>query len=86
MVGARYSSASFAKGYSSASPAGWVGFSLTALAQRWVDESVPNYGVRLQPKDEARRDVYAWRKFRSANYSSGARAPYLVVTYEAPAG
>ena len=86
VVGARYSSASFAKGYSSASPAGWVGFSLTALAQRWVDESVPNYGVRLQPKDEARRDVYAWRKFRSANYSSGARAPYLVVTYEAPAG
>ena len=82
VVGARYGSASFAKGYSSASPAGWVGFPITALAQKWVDESVPNYGVRLQPKDEARRDVYSWRKFRSANYSSGSKAPYLVVTYE----
>ncbi|MDQ4072002.1 MAG: DNRLRE domain-containing protein [Actinomycetota bacterium] len=84
-VGARYGSASFAKGYSSSCPADFVGFPITALAQHWVDESVPNYGVRLQPKDEASRDVYAWRKFRSANYSSGSRAPYLVVTYE-PAG
>ena len=83
VVGARYGSVAHAKGYSSSCPAGFVGFPITALAQRWVDESVPNYGIRIQPKDEARRDVYAWRKFRSANYSSGARAPYLVVTYEA---
>jgi len=86
MVGARYGSASSAKGWSSASPVGWVGFPITALAQQWVNESVPNHGVRLQPKDEARRDVYSWRKFRSANYSSGSKAPYLVVTYAAAGG
>jgi hypothetical protein len=85
VVGARYGSASHAKGYSSACPAGFVGFPITALAQRWVDESVPNHGVRVQPQDEARRDVFSWRKFRSANYSSGARAPFLRVDYE-PAG
>ena len=83
LVGARYGSASHAKGYNSSCPAGFVGFPITGLAQRWVDESVPNYGVRVQPRDEARRDVYSWRKFRSANYSSGSRAPYLVVTYAA---
>ena len=43
---------------------------------------VPNYGVCLQSKDEAKRDVYSWRKFRSANYDSGSKAPYLAVTYE----
>ncbi|MCA1679332.1 MAG: DNRLRE domain-containing protein [Actinobacteria bacterium] len=49
VVGARYGSVSHAKGYSSACPAGFVGFPITALAQKWVDESVPNYGVRVQP-------------------------------------
>ncbi len=85
VVGARYGSSLSAKGYSSACPAGFVGFPITALAQRWVDESVPNHGVRVQPQDEARRNVFSWRKFRSANYSSGARAPFLRVDYE-PAG
>ena len=41
---------------SRASPEGWVDFTITAIAQKWVDGSVPNYGVRVQPKDEARRD------------------------------
>jgi len=85
VVGARYGASVSAKGYNSTCPAGFVGFPITALAQKWVDESVPNYGVRVQPQDEARRDTYSWRKFRSANYSSGARAPFLRVDYE-PAG
>ena len=82
-VGARYGSASFANGWSGGPPAAWVAFPIGALAQKWVEESVPNHGVRIQPKDEASRDVYAWRKFRSANYDSASKAPYLVVTYEA---
>lgn len=84
-VGARYGSASFAKGWSSASPAGWVSFPITALAQKWVSDEVPNHGVRVQPRDEWRRDVYNWRKFRSGNYGNGLQGPYVVVTYE-PAG
>jgi hypothetical protein len=85
VVGARYGSAAHAKGYSSACPAGFVGFPITALAQKWVSEEVPNYGVRVQPRDESRRDTFSWRKFRTANYASGSKAPYLVVTYE-PSG
>jgi len=84
VVGARYGSASHANGYSSACPADYVGFSITDLAQKWVDQSVPNYGVRVQPKDEARRDTFSWRKFRSANYASGAKAPFLLVEYTPP--
>ena len=83
-VGARYGSSHSAKGYSSACPAGWVGFPLTSLAQKWVDNEVPNHGVRIQPQDEARRDTLSWRKFRSGNHASGAQTPFLVVDYEQP--
>lgn len=82
VVGARYGAVSHAKGYSSTCPAGLVGFPITELAQKWVSESVPNYGVCVQPQNHATRDTYSWRKFRAANYSGGSRAPYLVVNYE----
>ena len=83
-VGARYGSSHSAKGYSSACPAGWVGFPITSLAQKWVDNEVPNHGVRIQPQDEARRDTFSWRKFRSGNYASGSRTPFLAIDYEQP--
>ena len=65
-------------GYSSACPATWSYWTLTGMVQDWADGAA-NYGIQLRSADEA--DSGSWRRFRSANYTTGGYAPKLVVNY-----
>ncbi len=65
----------FSHGYSGACPAAWEGFSITGLANEWVNQAAPNYGVAVTAPEW---DSYAWKKFSSAQ--TGAR-PGLHITY-----
>lgn len=66
---------------------GWWTFSspdLTWLAQRWLDGSVPNYGVLLKLTDEVPR-VCCFERRVEWHSSAAAEKPYLAVQYLPPA-
>ncbi|MGI5455085.1 DNRLRE domain-containing protein [Streptomyces sp. CA-249302] len=70
-----------AKGYSDDCPAGTVNFDIDDIVQAWADGST-NYGIKVKGTSET--DSLTWRRWRSANYVSGADSstePHLTVTY-----
>ncbi|MGV4987911.1 DNRLRE domain-containing protein [Streptomyces sp. NRAIS4] len=70
-------------GYSSSCPAAWSNWGLTGMVQDWANGAT-NYGLRVASANET--DSTAWRRFRSANYSTSGYAPKLVVTYNSYPG
>ncbi|MFC7264063.1 DNRLRE domain-containing protein [Streptomyces lutosisoli] len=70
-----------AKGYSSSDcPAGTMNFDIDDIVWDWSTGS-SNYGLRIAGGSET--DSTTWRRFRSANYTSGdgSTEPHLTVTY-----
>ncbi|ABM08846.1 hypothetical protein J2S98_004332 [Arthrobacter oryzae] len=70
------------KGYSASCAAGHVYYPITPIAQYWADNPTKNFGVRLVAQDETNN--YSWKRYRSANYVTGANDPVeptFIVTY-----
>lgn len=70
-----------AKGYSSDCPAGTMNFDIDTIVRAWTSGTA-NHGVLIRGVSET--DSLTWRRFRSANYVSGADSatePHLTVTY-----
>jgi RHS repeat-associated protein len=65
-------------GYTSC-PANWSNWDLQGMVQDWANGAA-NYGLQVASANES--DSSAWRRFRSANYSTAGYAPKLVVTYD----
>ncbi|MFF9125095.1 DNRLRE domain-containing protein [Streptomyces sp. NPDC014889] len=70
-------------GYDSTCPPNWSNWGMTKLVQDWADGQ-PNYGLQISSADD--KDVTAWRRFRSANYTTVGYAPKLVVDYNTKPG
>ena len=70
-----------AHGYSSSCDAADASWTITDMVSHWADGSYPNNGIKLKAPDET--GVYAWRKYRSANYNGGGSSvrPHINVTY-----
>jgi RHS repeat-associated protein len=71
-----YGTLNVAKGYSSSCPAGTIVIPVTSLVQEWANGTV-NHGLEIKGGSET--DNLGWKKFNSADASSGD--PYLSVTY-----
>ncbi|NUR02773.1 MAG: RHS repeat protein [Streptomyces sp.] len=65
-------------GYDASCPANWSNWNLQAMVQDWANGAT-NYGLQVASANES--DSTAWRRFRSANYTTAGYAPKLVVTY-----
>ncbi|HZN14363.1 MAG TPA: PA14 domain-containing protein, partial [Acidimicrobiales bacterium] len=57
----------------------WEQFDVTALAQRWLDTSAPNYGLELRSTNEG--DPAGYRRF--SGYVTN-QTPHVNVTYNTP--
>ncbi len=68
---------SFAHGFNSSCLGGWDNLDVSTLAQKWMDTSAPNFGVRLQATELSSG---GWKKFYSGE-TGGNSAPALYVTY-----
>jgi RHS repeat-associated protein len=87
------SSLAFAKGYSSACPAGRQSISVLPMTGAWAAGTLSNYGMKLTAQSET--DSNGWKKFCSGNVSSSgvdapcttsANVPTLSVTYNSYPG
>lgn len=75
------------KGYSSSCAEGYVYYPITPIAQYWADNPTKNFGVRLIATDETNN--YSWKRYRSANYVTGANdpiEPQFIITYNSYPG
>lgn len=70
-------------GYNDSCPPNWSNWGMAKLVQDWADGAT-NYGLRVASSNE--KDVTAWRRFRSANYTTSGYAPKLVVDYNSRPG
>jgi RHS repeat-associated protein len=79
-TGTGYSSE--AHGYSSACPEQSIYYQIDSIVQAWADTPSSNHGLRVNGATETANA--SWRRYRSANYISGAdvSAPHLVVNYD----
>ncbi len=68
-----------AYGYTGCPDAGTASWDLQSMVQGWADGRFGNYGVLVRATDET--SVYAWRKYRSSEFTDKAVQPKLVVTY-----
>ncbi|MFF5106368.1 DNRLRE domain-containing protein [Streptomyces sp. NPDC000134] len=59
--------------------AGWATADITKLAQIWASAKAESGSIALKAVDEA--DVYAWKRFYSANATDQDQIPTLEVTY-----
>ncbi|NNJ99354.1 MAG: DNRLRE domain-containing protein [Desulfatitalea sp.] len=58
------------------SQGGWVEFDITALANLWLDGSMPNHGIMIESLEKG-NSVY----FYSSEYNDAAYRPKLSITY-----
>ncbi|MER6512882.1 DNRLRE domain-containing protein [Nonomuraea sp. NPDC001636] len=70
-----------AYGHDSGCPAAFTHWDIDAIVQAWADGSA-NHGVQVRGADQS--DSTTWRRYHSANYTSGSQGPTdpaLTVTY-----
>ncbi|MFH1802529.1 MAG: LamG-like jellyroll fold domain-containing protein [archaeon] len=61
------------------SSTGWVTFDISELAQYWIGDTYPNYGLLLKGKTESGSDNFT--RWYTSDYSTSSKHPYLVVNY-----
>lgn len=75
-TGGQYGSATAAKGFSSACPAGRVEVPITGLAQAWSEASYATGGLAVVAANE--NDSNGWKRFHS---TEGAGDPFISITW-----
>lgn len=72
-----------AHGYSSSCPEGNATWNITAMAQAWSNGAARD-GIELRAGSET--NIYSWRRYRSSNYATTSKRPYITATFNSYPG